>query len=217
MTPLSFEEERIVYGELPPFGVVSIWFGGVLVLITAVTQIIQQTVQPIWTHPLVSVLELILMGMIAGSILFLAANHQYGIKIVAIPLLVNMGTLLIIQTVSFDRMWEDARFAAMSYGLSEVVTKVESGELMPDSAGYVVLPLGYRHLSSNGSRIQVDQRNGIVTVLFYGKYNSPNEFTGYVYRSDNSPPPADIFGVQWRLLNQRRERWYFAVSYPLIE
>lgn len=216
MYQISVEEERFADGELPPFGIISIWFGALFVGVTAVTQIIYQTIQPLWARPLITVLELFLLALIVISTLYLAVNHQFGIKIVAIPLLVNIGTLLIVHTVAFDRMWENARFSSMSYGLMEIVEQVENNELPVDSQGYAILPLGYAYLSAHNDMIRVDRSDGVLTILFYANYDSPEQFTGYIYRSDNSPPPSSIFNVQWRFLNQRKVNWYSAVSYPQV-
>ena len=77
MVQLSVEDERYLQKELPSFGILSVWFGGIFVGITAVTQILHQTIQPPWTRPLILVMELILLIMIIGSILFLAVNYQW--------------------------------------------------------------------------------------------------------------------------------------------
>ena len=213
MVQLSVEDERYLHNELPSFGILSVWFGGFFVALTAVLQIVHQTIQPPWTRPLVMVMELILMAMIGGSILFLAINYQFGVKLVAIPLLVNVGTLLIVNTVSFDRMWENARFSSMAYGFEQVIEEIEENEIVADSNGNAVLPASLRYLSSNDSTIRIEQSDDVLTVLFFADYESPTQFTGYIYRSDGSPPPASMFNVDWRFLNQRATNWYSAVSY----
>ncbi len=214
MVQLSVEDERYLQKELPSFGILSVWFGGIFVGITAVTQILHQTIQPPWTRPLILVMELILLMMIVGSILFLAVNYQFGVKLVAIPLLVNIGTLLIVHTVAFDRMWENARFTSMAYGFELVVDDIKNNEIVPASDGYAMLPESYRYLSSNGDLIRIDRSDDVLTVLFFADYESTDQFTGYIYRSDGSPPSSSLFEVDWRFLHQRGPNWYFAVSYP---
>ena len=214
MVQLSVEDERYLHKELPSFGILSVWFGSFFVLLTAVLQIVHQTIQPPWARPLILVMEAILLAMIVGSILFLAVNYQFGVKLVAIPLIVNIGTLLIVHTVAFDRMWENARFSSMAYGFEHVVEQIENNEIVAASDGYAVLPASYGYLSSNGNLVRIERSNDVLTVLFFADYDAPNQFTGYIYRSDGSPPPSSMFNVDWRFLHQRSVNWYFAVSYP---
>ncbi|MEM7331522.1 MAG: hypothetical protein AAF490_05495 [Chloroflexota bacterium] len=215
MVQLSVEDERYLHKELPSFGILSVWFGGFFVTVTAVTQILHQTIEPTWARPLILIMEITLLAMIVGSILFLAVNYQFGVRLVAIPLLVNIGTLLIVHTVAFDRMWENARFSSMAYGFEQVVEQIENNEIAPASDGYAILPESYRYLSSNGDLIRIERSGAdVLTVLFFADYESANQFTGYIYRSDGSPPPSSMFNVDWRFLHQRSANWYFVVSYP---
>ena len=211
---MTVEDDRYLSQELPGFGILSIWFGGLFVGITAVSQIIHRTLQPVWTRPVLAGMDLVLVIMIVASILFLAINHQYGIKIVAIPLMVNLGTLMIVQAVPFDMMWQNIRFSSMMYGFEGVVEKVETNELLADGQGFVVLPLGFRHLSANNNMVRVDRADGVLSVLFYLNYESPDHFSGYIFRSDQSAPPTNIFGAEWRVMSQQVENWYFVGSYP---
>ena len=198
--------------EFPPLGLVSIWFGVVLIGITAVSHLVLDA-NHLGNNPILTSLQLGLVAFIFGSLLYLLLRAGDSLKVAAVPLVINVGTLLIVRFVPFGTLWQELRFQGNMIRYEEVVQLVESGALQPDADGYVPLPFRYRTLSDDGATIRMDTSDGVTRILFYTSRHAAQNFSGYFYSSDNNPPHTGEFNGRWRYVVQKRPYWFYCSSY----
>ena len=199
--------------EFPPLGMISIWFGVILIGITAVSHLFTASPTQLWANPIMTSLQLALIALIIGSLLYLMLQVSCGLKLAAVPLIINVGTLLIVRFVPFNGLWQEMRFQLHQADYEKVVQLVESGAIQPNEQGYARLPHRYRALVHDGDAIRVDKSDDVTRVFYYTKRNSQGNFSGYYYRSDNKPPQPDDFDGRWRYVAQKRPSWFFCSSY----
>ena len=166
--------------EFPPLGLISIWFGVVLIGITAVSHLFLDAGH-LWNNPILASLQLGLVAFIFGSLLYLLLKAGENVKIAAVPLVINVGTLLIIRFVPFGSLWQELRFQSNMLRYEEVVQLVESGALQPDADGYATLPFRYRTLTNDGATIRIHTSDGVTRLFFYTNRHSAQNFSGYFY------------------------------------
>ncbi len=193
--------------EIPALGIVSGWFGVVLITITAVSRIISQS------SVIADGLATILIALLLASLVYVLLAGGRNLKLAAIPLILNVWTLLIVEFVPFEQVWEQARFRWHLNGYQEVIYLVESGQLRPNEQGEITLPAHYHSLSADNGRILAETDEGMTQIIFFTRYNAPRDFSGYLYRSDNTPPRMSEFGGRWRHVVQVRPNWFFCESY----
>jgi hypothetical protein len=199
--------------DLPPFGVISTWFGVVLVTLTAVGQLSKNPSGSSLTSPLVVSMEFILIAFILASFLFLVIQVRQSVRLSAIPLFINIGTLIIIRLVPFGHVLEDVRYEWHRRSFEKVAEMVETRELVADENGQAYLPANYSHLSVENGRIWIDPASDTTLIFFPTAVNSQDSFAGYLYRADGEPPQDSEFNGHWRYVTQKRPFWFFCVSY----
>jgi hypothetical protein len=198
--------------EFPPLGLISIWFGVILIGITAVSHLFLDA-SHLGNNPILASLQLGLVAFIFGSLLYLLLKAGENLKVAAVPLVINIGTLLIVRFVPFGNLWQELRFQGNMIRYEEVVELVESGALQPDTDGYVALPFRYRTLTDDGDTVRIDTGDGVTRIFFYTSRQSPQNFSGYFYSSDNNPPQTGEFNGRWRYVVQKRPYWFYCSSY----
>lgn len=198
--------------DFPSFGLVSIWFGAVLTTLTMIAHASPGSQIGYWSWPLVQGMKFLLMAMILASAFYLPLNAQHGVKWAALPLFINVGTLMIVQLVPFTQLWEAARFHWRVGQYENVVQLVESGQLVAGESGTLMLPDEYRSLSPVDGRIAVETSEGVTAVFFFTEQKGPLEFAGYLYRSDLNPPQQGEFLGRWQYVLPKQAHWYYCVS-----
>lgn len=195
--------------EVPVLGVVSLWFGAGLVGITAVASILSfQSGSVSGAIEVVETFRVVLFALLLASIVYLMWRAGSGsLFLAAMPLLINLFTLIIIQFVPFAVIWEEMSFQMNSSRYHKVVELVETGQLPLAADGSAALPLSYRDLSQSG-RIYVEKQNGATNVLFISSRQTGSGVEGFLYRSDGLPP-HDEFGGNWRYLAEKRPFWFY--------
>ena len=123
--------------DFPSLGLFSTWFGVILIGLTAVFQMGQSSRNGYWAQPLVEGLQFVLVALILASLFYLPFRAERGVKWAALPLAINIGTLIIVQLVPFADLWETMRFQWRIGQYEAVVAMVESGELAPSESGSV--------------------------------------------------------------------------------
>lgn len=197
--------------DFPSLGLFSTWFGAVLIGLTAVLQM-GQSRSRIWAEPVVDGLQFLLVALILASLFYLPFRTDRGVKWAALPLVINIGTLIIVQLVPFADLGDAWRFRWRSSQYEAVVQMIESGTLLPGESGVVALPEAYRHLSVDNGRIWVESDGEATAVFFFTEQTAPGNFSGYLYRSDNNPPQQGDFLGSWRYVAQQQAHWYFCIS-----
>ena len=198
--------------DFPSLGLFSTWFGAVLIGLTAVLQAGQAGRDGYWALPLVEGLKFVLVALILASLFYLPFRADRGVKWAALPLAINVGTLIIVQLVPFSDLWETLRFRWRMSQYEAVAQMVEAGELLPGESGVISLPEAYRYLSADNGRIWAETDDETITLFFFTERNAPRNFAGYLYRSDNNPPQQGDFLGRWRYVAQKQAHWYFCIS-----
>ena len=94
---------------------------------------------------------------------------------------------------------------------------VEDGRIQPNNKGLADLPPTYRHLSRGGD-IFIDKGDKVTTVLFHtnfkykliwGRGGYLNGFSGYLFRSDDTPPPESFKGLFWDQVRRIKPNWFY--------
>ena len=197
--------------DFPSLGLFSTWFGVVLIGVTAVLQL-SQSRSRLWALPLVDGLKFLLVALVLASLLYLPFRTEQGVKWAALPLAINLGTLIIVQLVPFADLGEAWRFRWRISQYEAVVQLVDSGELLPGESGVATLPDAYRHLSQDNGRIWVATDGDDTAVFFVTAQNGPGDFSGYLYHSAGNPPQQGDFFGSWRYVAQQQANWYFCIS-----
>ena len=198
--------------DFPSLGLFSTWFGVALIGLTAVFQAGQSSRGGYWAQPLVEGLQFVLLALILASLFYLPLRADRGVKWAALPLAINVGTLIIVQLVPFADLWETLRFRSRVSQYEAVAQMVESGELLPGESGVINLPEAYRYLSADNGRIWAKTDAETLSLFFFTERNAPRNFAGYLYRSDNNPPQQGDFFGRWRYVVQKQAHWYFCIS-----
>lgn len=200
MTMISEADET--RNGYPALLVVSAWFGALFIGVTAV----HHAKMPAWSEPLLAGLTLLWLALLLTSLLFLAWRAGDGLWLAALPLLINLGTLLIVRGVPFAQLWQEARFAADAAQYEAAAALVAQGALLPDVSGTAVLPPPYHDLSADGRVWFADG-----SLIFIAERSGAGQTAYYIYRADDTPPPPPQNG-RWRLIHRQRPHWYFCQS-----
>lgn len=211
MTYPTYAEEE-VSREFPTFVIVSAWFGVIMVALTAVGASLSSPLQPSKTEPLIDMLQFVLIALILASLAYVLVRAGEGMKVTAVPLVINIGTLVILHLVPFASIWEEARYRYYAPYYQAVVQKVESDEWQPDDNGILTLPGQYHNLSADNGRVWVQRDGTAVTIFFMKQQLGVNEFAGYLYRSDGRAPQSGPLWGQWQTIMPKQPNWFFCVS-----
>ena len=192
--------------QFPPLGSISVWFGVIVVVVTAVAQTTTGQ-HDVWALPFLQAMQLVLIILLLGSTMYLLLGGD-GRAQAALPLFINIGVLLIIRFVPFGTIWQDVHFQGKVNDYNTVVQMMESGAF---SDGWVALPDQYDHLSGYQGQVFVTTlANGGVQIIFPTTAVADGKMTGYVYRTDDQTPQSNLF--TWRYVVAKRPYWFFCSS-----
>lgn len=139
------------------------------------------------------------------------------------PLLpvVNLIFLLVVPRINFTPFWLALNYRLKHADRLKVAELVSSGSLpytadWLDEAGrpYGVLHLspGLAHTSVSGD-ILIQQLGDTTTVFFYTFRGLMNNFSGFVYRSNNKLPHQHAFGGYFHERIRKEPGWYWVASW----
>ncbi len=160
----------------------------------------------------VETFRILLFALILASIVYLVWQVGSGsLFVAAMPLLINLFTLIIIQFVPFAAVWEELNFQMNGNRYNRVVEMVEAGQLQTNPDGSFELPFAYRGLSQSGD-ILVENRNGTTSIFFISSRQSEHDVEGFIYRSDGQLP-HDEFGGNWNFVAEKRPLWFYCAKH----
>jgi hypothetical protein len=132
-----------------------------------------------------------------------------------IPFIIQMTSLIIVLTVPFTSIMLDLDFRLHLKQREKVVSKVISGDLKPNvshNPSLIHLPSWYGHLSKGGGDIMVE-RNGNETYVFFFFFRGIlDNFSGFMYRSDDTPPQNGDFGGEFIEIERLKKNWYWVAA-----
>ena len=191
--------------------VVCICFGFLIITTTALQWVLVAFLTPFLMVPVMLVLWAGFAALTLATIVYLVAQAKKNLMRAVLPLLINGFTFLILWRVPFTTIWLDLEFRLNYQAYNEIVMMVEDGRIQPSDIGLARLPSGYRHISRGGDII-VERSDGVTSVFFFTFRGVLDNFSGYMYRSNDTPPPQDFMAGDWFQIERKQAHWFFCAS-----
>jgi hypothetical protein len=196
-----------------PFTIVSIGFGICLIAITFFQWDLIDYLSVFFLPLLILVFWVVLAIITMTSLIYI----PFQLKIIRwksiLPLIANIITILILYVVPFTSLWLDFKFRVNKQGYEQAIKMYENGELNePNKSGYIELPSEYKYLSKGGGDIIVDNSDGITSIFFYTFRGILGSSSGFIYRSNDSPPPQFLLRRDCYQLERIEPKWFFCAS-----
>ena len=147
--------------------------------------------------PIEASIALIFIGIMFWAFIHVCRNKRFKRLKAWAPLLIQAATVIIVLTFPFTAVVVKLDFKLHLEERQEVVSKVIKGELAPyssDRCSRIDLPEKYHHLTRGGF-IKVQKQNGTVYVFFYTFRGILDNFSGFMYRSDDTYPKIGDCGA----------------------
>ena len=129
-----------------------------------------------------------------------------------VPLIINAATLLIVFFVPFTRLTIALDFRMNLSAREQVVGMIQNKNLVPNvsyNKELLALPKQYQNLSKGGGEVLVEPTEGSSNIFFFTFRGVTDNFSGFVYRSDDKQPSNGDFGCDYVNLIKMREYWYW--------
>lgn len=210
MTTSNYSK-RDTYPNLAAALTISILLTGVIASFWELVDILTPFLAPF----LILALWILFFIVFFWSILHFIRKKRYKNLFSFTPALLQLITLIIIFTVPFTTIMLDLNFKRHSQERMDVVSQVMSGELKPapnENARLILLPDHLQHLSKGGGRIMVEHNDGATYVFFFTYRGILDNFSGFMYRSDDTPPQKGDFGGNYFQTELKGEHWYWVAS-----
>ncbi len=212
MQKISETKKYLIISLHSPFTIISLCFSVSIIGITALSWSLVDYLNPFCMGALLLLSWVSLIIMIVASIIYLLFRIKKNITRAITPFIINVTTLLIICFVPFTEIWLELEFRLKWNDYNDVVKLVEEGQIEADKWGIALLPLEYRHTSRGGGEIIIDKRDGVTRIFFFTYRGILDNFSGYMYRSDDNPPQEFDFGGDWSQVEKKRPHWFFCAS-----
>ncbi len=154
---------------------------------------------------------IILAILIILSLVYLLRQIRIHPKQAFIPLVINVTTILILLFVPFTNFWLAFEFRLNKSDYDKVVEMVKNEEIQPDNFGIAKLPSEYAHVSQGGD-ILIEKGDGVTSVFFFTFIGVLDNFSGFMYRSNDMPPPEGYMGGDWFQIKRKEPNWFFCAS-----
>lgn len=132
-----------------------------------------------------------------------------------VALTIATVTAIAIIYVPFTQITLAIDFARHLDRRQEVVVSVDSGALKPNvshNSSLIRLPEKYRDLSKGGGEIVVEHQGDTTMILFFTYRGILDNYSGFVYRSDNTEPPENAFFGNLKQSEKMKDRWFWVAS-----
>lgn len=130
-----------------------------------------------------------------------------------IPIIINIATVIIIYIVPFSTLTLEMDFYSNLNAREDVINKITNGELVPNvpyNDSLINLPAKYKNLSKGGGDIVVEYENENLNVLFFTFRGVMDNFSGFMYMSDdNEPERNDLSCTQILEVKKLKNHWYW--------
>ena len=114
--------------------------------------------------------------------------------------------------VDFTRLWLRANFRLARTNREQVVRRIALGEFHPNvsyNSALINLPAAFKHLSLGGGDVVIQRRGAQTKVLFFTFRGILDNFAGFVYASDGSPPQNGDFLGDFFIIEKLDDKWYY--------
>jgi hypothetical protein len=203
------------------FLIVCIVFNFLIIFAVALLKYCEDSNNPIggfFTFGFLMILILICLGLLIVAVIYFFTWFRKNIKRAIFPLL-PFTIQLAFWLVPVNTIWSDLKFRLRSNSYNKIVEMVEDGRIQPNNEGLADLPPAYRHLSRGGD-IFIEKGDKVTTVLFHTTFKYKfiwgrgaggyiNGFSGYLFRSDDTPPPRPFKVLIWDQVRRIRPNWFY--------
>lgn len=204
-------EYKPKFGSISLFAIICAFWGFLMIAITALEWDLVEYLTPFLMAPMMLCLWAVFIGLTLVAIVYLIVQFRKNLNKAISPLLINGVIFLILWFVPFTNIRLDLEFRLKYRAYNEIIEMVENGGIQPNDIGVASLPSGYRHISRGGN-IMIDRSNGVTSVFFFTFLGVLDNFSGYMYRSDDTPPPEDFMGGDWVQIERQQSYWFFCAS-----
>ncbi len=186
----------------------SIYFSVLSSVMIIGTGIFRWTLMDIFTPFLGSILMLVIWGLviivlttsIVLSLIFLVTTVRRNKFIAAIPLTICLFVVLGAYFIPFTKLSVSYDFRTNISKRVEIVEQIQTGQLKitptyGENMSAVVLPSEKAYLSKGGGEVLYQNDGSTTSVFFFTFRGILDNFSGFIYRSDeNEPFPTDFGG-----------------------
>lgn len=160
---------------------------------------------------------IILITSIVLSLIYLVTSVRRQKFIATIPLIICLFVVLGAYFIPFTKLSVSYDFRTNFSKRVEIVEQIQTGQLKitptyGENMSAVVLPPDKTSLSRGGGEV-LYQNNGSTTSVFFFTFKGiMDNFSGFIYRSDESNPFQTDFGGDYVELIKLRDHWFWAAS-----
>jgi hypothetical protein len=162
-------------------------------------------------------LAIIWLALAIAAIIYFFFQLRRNPQKAVLPFLINVFTALILYGV--PPLFEVVKFKLNKSNYDEVIKMVDEGHFQPNYEGIADLPPRYRYLSQTGC-IFIYKRDNVKSVFFWksieyrlpvGSTTELISFSGYMYRSNDTPPPSDymLLNNNFVYIDRKTKNWFF--------
>jgi fumarate reductase subunit C len=126
----------------------------------------------------------------------------------AIPFLLNGVTLFLIIVTPYLHIGTNITFEISKPKYVQIIAQVENGKLKPSISEKYFIKLS----PEIGDFILVDQSNSVTSIFFNTTNTSTWNYSGFIYRSNDTSPPSNLFGAYWIECEHYESNWYYCNS-----
>ncbi len=203
------------YQETRPVLLVALLVSFILVAFTAFFWSLIDIFTPFLMPFLMGAVWIFFIAVFVWSLIHVCRKKRFKRPKAYAPLVVQIVSAVVVITVPFTSIMLDIDFRLRHKEREAVVSKVLSGELKPNiqhNSSLIHLPDRYRHLSKGGGVVVVERHDGATYIFFYTFRGILDNFSGFMYRSDDTPPRDGDFAGDFFESKRLEKNWYWAAA-----
>ncbi|MCL6478056.1 MAG: hypothetical protein K6T65_06530 [Peptococcaceae bacterium] len=145
---------------------------------------------------------------IAWSIYYIFKKKKVDF-LTSFPLLFGLLIFLLTHLLSASNIGLKLDFYSKLNEREKIVFMLETGELKDNDTNLLTLPDKYKHLSKGGKILYEKGNNNNIKALFFTLRGVTDNYSGFIYCSDDKEPPKDTFGGNIVLIRKIKANWFF--------
>lgn len=129
-----------------------------------------------------------------------------------VPFIINLITILVVIFVPFTRLTTTFDFWFHIRARENIIEMIQHKELVPNvsyNEELIVLPKKYSALSKGGGEVLVQTSTSTLHVFFFTFRGVVDNFSGFIYRSDDAYPSEGDFGCEYMNVLKMKNYWYW--------
>jgi hypothetical protein len=212
----EFMEKREYFRTLFWFSIVTSIFSSTLLLGVSV---FRWNLVDILTPLFAPLLEIVVWGLaiitLIWGLVYLFVAVKRDKLLAAIPLLICLSVMIAAYFVPFTKLAINHDFTSNLSERTIVIQQIKSGQLKPNASNnemLVNLPTEHTHLSKGGGQVLYKNSGTTTSVFFYTFRGIMDNFSGFIYISDNGAPSQNDFGGDFIEIIKLRDHWFWAAS-----